>query len=238
MNSLITANLFGFWTQVGQLAELLVETENYRAIATKHADWPNRIFNFNHTPDATEEIRRLHRAGKLPGRVTIEASGHFTGQAGFERVLVQKNMALDLTAVPSSFIANARTKQVESPEDAVAFAETASRSFGYSVDHRVILKIARSETIRLFLYEANGNHLACGCLYFDSNNNAGLHLIGTVPEARQKGIGRRVTEHLIAETQKANKKFCVLNASAMGEPIYRKLGFQVYGEIETYKILL
>jgi len=29
----------------------------------------------------------------------------------------------------------------------------------------------------------------------------------------------------------------VLNASKMGEPIYKKLGFQSYGSLETYRIL-
>jgi len=34
-----------------------------------------------------------------------------------------------------------------------------------------------------------------------------------------------------------NSKYCVLNASKMGEQIYKKLGFTVFGTLENYTIL-
>ena len=37
---------------------------------------------------------------------------------------------------------------------------------------------------------------------------------------------------------KANKnELCVLHASTMGENIYKRLGFNSFGELETYRIL-
>ncbi|BDD05595.1 GNAT family N-acetyltransferase [Aureibacter tunicatorum] len=71
----------------------------------------------------------------------------------------------------------------------------------------------------------------------DSNDNAELHMIGTVPEGRGKGIGKSMTEYLLLEAKANNAKSCVLHASAMGARIYTKLGFQAYGELETYRIL-
>ncbi len=46
-----------------------------------------------------------------------------------------------------------------------------------------------------------------------------------------------ITEHLLMEAKENRTKICVLHASKMGDPIYTKLGFQKYGEIETYRIL-
>jgi ribosomal protein S18 acetylase RimI-like enzyme len=147
-------------------------------------------------------------------------------------------MALDLELFSNPVNKNPNIKQVTSEDNAKTFAETASKSFGYKVDHQVINEITKnSKNIRLFIYQENNESLGCGIVFFDSNNNAGLHMIGTLPEGRGKGIGKNMTEHLLMEAKDNNAKKCVLHASKMGEPIYIKLGFQKYGEIETYKIL-
>ncbi len=102
----------------------------------------------------------------------------------------------------------------------------------------MIYKIVNdSKSIRLFIYQEKSECLGCGIVFFDSNNNAGLHMIGTLPAGRGKGIGKSMTERLLIEAIENNINFCVLHASLMGESIYRKLGFESYKEIETYKIL-
>ena len=62
-------------------------------------------------------------------------------------------------------------------------------------------------------------------------------MIGTLPKGRGKGIGKSMTERLLIQAKENNANHCVLHASLMGESIYKKLGFEPYGEIETYKIL-
>ena len=52
-----------------------------------------------------------------------------------------------------------------------------------------------------------------------------------------KGIGKAITEKLIYEAVVHNKQNCVLHASLMGEPIYSKLGFKHFGELETFRII-
>lgn len=54
---------------------------------------------------------------------------------------------------------------------------------------------------------------------------------------RGKGIGKSITEKLIGEAFINNAKYCVLNASKMGEQIYMKLGFSAFGIIENYTII-
>ena len=43
---------------------------------------------------------------------------------------------------------------------------------------------------------------------------------------RQKGIGRAITEYLIAYSKERGKKSILLTASAMGLPVYKALGFE------------
>lgn len=64
----------------------------------------------------------------------------------------------------------------------------------------------------------------------------GSQMIGTDPKARGKGIGKRITERLIAEARSNHAPYCVLNASKMGLPLFEKLGFTEFGMLETYLI--
>jgi GNAT superfamily N-acetyltransferase len=47
----------------------------------------------------------------------------------------------------------------------------------------------------------------------------------TAPELRSRGIGRRMMEALIAEARRRGLFRLFLNATKMGEPLYRSLGF-------------
>lgn len=109
---------------------------------------------------------------------------------------------------PNKLSATPNIKRVETEKDSIDFAKTASDSFGYEVDFNVVYKIINgSETIRLFIHEEKGECLGCGIVFFDSNNNAGLHMIGTLPNGRGKGIVKRMTERLLIEAKKDNMNF-------------------------------
>ncbi|MFY7827773.1 MAG: GNAT family N-acetyltransferase [Flectobacillus sp.] len=48
-----------------------------------------------------------------------------------------------------------------------------------------------SPQVKAFLFIKNGVALGCGTLFVDSHHVAGLHTIGTLPEGRNKGIGKK-----------------------------------------------
>ena len=87
------------------------------------------------------------------------------------------------------------------------------------------------------IYKEKKESYGCGIVFFDKNNVAGFHMIGTIPKGRGKGIGKSITKKLIGEALVNNSKYCVLNASKMGEQIYKKLGFTIFGTLENYTIL-
>ena len=238
MNNQIINNLYEFWRHIGRLTNNLIETESYSTVAMDDSDWPNRIFDLKNDNDTLKVIQKLSQKEKLPERITIAKPMDLRSFPGFEFMSMQKNMAIDLKLISSNISTNPNIKRVETQKDSINFAKTASESFKYKVDHNVVYKIINgSEKIRLFVYQENREWLGCGIVFFDSHNNAGLHMIGTLPIGRGHGIGKSMTEKLLMEAKENNMSFCVLHASLMGEPIYRKLGFEPYGEIETYKIL-
>ena len=57
-------------------------------------------------------------------------------------------------------------------------------------------------------------------VFFNSNNNAGLHMMGVLPNGRGKGIGKSMTERLLIEAKENNMDYCVLHTSLMGKSIY------------------
>ncbi|PXY02407.1 hypothetical protein DF185_07090 [Marinifilum breve] len=238
MNEQIINNLYELWEQIGIMTNKIFKAEDYTSISMGDSDWPNRIFNFKSDSETVTKILHLSKEDKAPEIITIRKPNELSGNPNLEFVMVQKNMALDLNLVSKDISSNSNIKQVRTEKDSVNFAETASKSFGYKIDSQVIYKIVKnSENIRLFIFQENNESLGCGIVFFDSNNNAGLHMIGTLPKGRGKGIGKKMTEYLLIEAKENKSKFCVLHASKMGEPIYTKLGFQKYGEIETYRIL-
>jgi ribosomal protein S18 acetylase RimI-like enzyme len=70
-----------------------------------------------------------------------------------------------------------------------------------------------------------GDALGSGLLVL-SHGIGGLYLIATVPEARRRGIGAAVTRALSDHAFAAGARFVTLQASGMGEAIYRRLGFE------------
>lgn len=238
MNDQIINNLYEFWKHIGNLNNKLIETGNYCAVSMDNSDWPNRVFDIQNDFDIIEEIQILSKENKLPEIITLTKPNKLNSNSDYEFVFGQKNMTLDLNKISITVSDKPNIKRVKTENDSVDFAETASESFGYRVDHKVILNLVNnSNAARLFIYQEGKECLGCGIVFFDSHNNAGLHMIGTLPKGRGKGIGKSMTEKLLKEAKENNMNHCVLHASLMGESIYKKLGFEPYGEIETYKIL-
>ncbi len=55
---------------------------------------------------------------------------------------------------------------------------------------------------------------------------ATIHNVLTYPQYRRKGYATEVMKLLIAEAKRQNVSFIELSASAMGKPVYEKLGFR------------
>lgn len=238
MNEEIINNLFEFWTYIGNKTKKLTESEGYKAVSMTLSDWPNRIFSVPDRPEILTKVMRLSQQGLLPDIITVKKPNSLENSANYQLIFGQKNMALDIKGMENSIGKNGNIHQVESTDDATDFAKTASAAFGYRVDADVVYLISEeSSKIKMFNYTQNNVCIGCGIVFFDTNNNAGLHMIGTIPKERGLGLGKSMTEKLLSEAIMKGMDYCVLHASLMGETIYRRLGFIPFGEIETYRII-
>ncbi len=80
----------------------------------------------------------------------------------------------------------------------------------------------------------NGTPVATSILVLDSGL-AGIYAVATCPEARRRGIGKLMTVIPLLEARRAGYRVGVLQASDMGYPIYRAIGFT---DIYRYRIYL
>jgi GNAT superfamily N-acetyltransferase len=64
---------------------------------------------------------------------------------------------------------------------------------------------------------------------------AGIYDVLTVPQARGQGIGAAITHAPLLAARARGYRIGVLEASPMGEPIYRRLGFEEYCRFTLYE---
>ena len=64
---------------------------------------------------------------------------------------------------------------------------------------------------------------------------AGLYNIATRAEFRGRGIGSMLTWRPLSDARNAGCDLAVLQASPDGVPIYRRLGFEPFGQVVEYK---
>jgi GNAT superfamily N-acetyltransferase len=63
---------------------------------------------------------------------------------------------------------------------------------------------------------------------------AGVYWVGTTPEARGKGLAAACTALVTNLAFEKGAKAVTLQATHMGEPVYRRLGYHAYGEVTRW----
>jgi GNAT superfamily N-acetyltransferase len=88
----------------------------------------------------------------------------------------------------------------------------------------------------LYLYAARTDGLAAACVgtVYD-RGDCGVFLVATRPEARGLGLAGDLMTVALNEARSAGCKTASLQSTAMGKPIYLRLGFRDFGSIQMWE---
>lgn len=190
------------------------------------SDWPTRLFAGPFLPE--ECIVPVWQAG-AHSRLQEQA----LQAQGFHLSFAQQAMVLELNG--RSEQRNDRDIAIINTEDDIAiWSAIASQAFGYQIDPDVILRGSQKPNLQLLLgYDQQ--QPAVTALLYQSEGVLGVHQLGVAPEFRGRGLANKMMAALLNSQMARDSEWMVLQASAAGEPMYRKLGFQRQFLIRNYQ---
>lgn len=89
--------------------------------------------------------------------------------------------------------------------------------------------------MRLFVAYADGEPAAVSELFL-GGGVAGVHMVGTAERFRRRGLGMALTWKALDEGRRRDMRVGALQASAQGQPLYEKLGFEPCGRFVEYAV--
>jgi ribosomal protein S18 acetylase RimI-like enzyme len=127
--------------------------------------------------------------------------------------------------------------RVTTAGDAAAFADVQGRAYAtYGMPPDVTplalgrLDVVHAPHIVTFLARMDGMP-AAGAMVIVTHGVAGIYWVGTTPEARGRGLAELVTRAAGNAGFDLGARLAALQASVMGEPVYRRMG---YVEVTRY----
>lgn len=151
----------------------------------------------------------------------------------FTCLFKQTAMALDLNNYEPVTQHKLNVTRVQSVKDCQIWTDIAALSFGYSIDSAVIKNIVDIDELQLVMAFYDGTPVATGMLCH-TREVIGIHQVGVLPTYRSKGIARQLMHYLLNDCKASGRHYATLQASNLGETLYRDLGFVDQFEITNY----
>ena len=206
--------------------------------------WLDAIFYADLVPAEAEqrvkEIIEKIKLGAAPVRWTLGpvsrplGLGELLLKHGFARHETRAAMAVEINKkgyvpVPGLEIEVVKNKEVMGLWNAVI----SEGLFKRPMKPAIFANVLNEKNVRFYLGRYNGIPAAT-TMSFLSSGVAGLYCVATLPEFRGRGIGRALTENALLEAKAAGYSTAVLQASQMGEKVYKKIGFEEVCKFEIF----
>jgi GNAT superfamily N-acetyltransferase len=147
-------------------------------------------------------------------------------------------MARDLTTLPptGAVLPGVSIDEVRDAAMLADWSRVGSRGSGLPDDALdVFAELGHGEgtPIRHFVAYREGEAVATSTLYMGAGV-AGIYCVAVVPEARRQGFGAAITLAALVCGRELGCRIATLQASPMGAPVYRRLGFEEHGSFSMY----
>jgi GNAT superfamily N-acetyltransferase len=150
------------------------------------------------------------------------------------------NMAVDMMSVPEDLPlpTGLEIVRVEDKETLQEWIHVASLGFGVAEEFEEVwydffVEAVFEQPFWTYLALLNGRPVGTSQLFL-SAGVAGIYNVTCVPEARGQGIGAAITQAPLLDARAIGYRVGILQASKLGYPVYRRLGFQDFGKMSVY----
>ncbi len=221
-------NLTKFWESLDYTNQKTSSSGQIKK--TRH--WPDRLwYDFGYTPNEEDlsTLSLLLEEDDTGIKFPVWDNGFelisLLEQFGFEKMYQQTAMVLPMKKAPlvNSCILDLQT--ITTNKEAEVWTAIASKSFGYPIDDAIIKAAINTPSLK-FIQAYNQDNSPVGTvLLVDEPELTGIHMMGVSPDYRRQNIAREIMHYIINNSLKSDKKYLTLQASPMGRPLYKSLGF-------------
>jgi ribosomal protein S18 acetylase RimI-like enzyme len=170
------------------------------------------------------------RSGRTPTVEGVVRRLGFTNEDAIHGMVARRD---ELVVVPSPQVEIERVSDRDRLEVAAAVATAGFEAPPGALDPLYTSRIAAMPGLSIYLAEVDGRPVSTAVSWV-GNGGVGIYSVATPPEYRDRGYGRAVTQVAVTDGFAAGADLAWLQASEMGEPVYRAMGFR---QVETYLIL-
>jgi GNAT superfamily N-acetyltransferase len=195
-----------------------------------------------------EEVRQHFAAHQVPFMWSVgpfsrpSALGSHLESHGLRRVEELPGMALDLTALSEDipFPSELAIERVSNAEVLREFVEVMRVGFEmpeFTVDALLegfsAVGLAEESPWRNYAGRLDGEVVTTASLAIGSGV-AGIYNVATLPKVRRRGFGAAMTLAALREARELGYRIGILQSSAVGLGVYRRLGFEQYTNYSVY----
>lgn len=223
-------NLTAYWANTSKYYDMYFAGESFSYSINPDALWPNRAWLHQPlNPTLLQEVKT--KIQSLPQPMVVpyvhqpndKAEDVFAAH-GFRVLFEQIGMSLKLGNDYTHHTNNINLKPVTQIQEATLLSELFEQAFGYHIPPQLIAN--HPSGAQIFIAYNLANEPVGTAMLYRTQNIAGVHMIGVVPNMRRQGYAEAIM-HAILELATAQQlEYATLQASAMGKGLYLKLGFE------------
>jgi GNAT superfamily N-acetyltransferase len=152
-------------------------------------------------------------------------------EAGYALDAEAPAMSLDLARLPTDDDPLDDWTDEPDPEDVAQIVE---RSYG--LPDGAVSSALEGWLVRATAYVARLDGRPATCLtVVREGPDAGVFMVGTIPEARGRGLARRLLLQALHDARAAGSTVSTLQSSLLGYPVYRRLGYVELGRLGMWE---
>jgi ribosomal protein S18 acetylase RimI-like enzyme len=230
-------NLTSLWEIAGRQHQAFKVHDTFKSVVIPNSQWPSRIWSCSMSSAFDiKSISAFKTSNPTPTTLSV-FKRHQDEKAiclkEFEKTSEQIGMHLKLTSsFPNSHLG---LEHVNEQTDAELWSHLFESSFGYSIPTQVVMGLVAHADF--FILISDRKPIGTALLYSSNGEVMGIHSLGIIPEFRRRGFAEQAMHKLLNAAYLRKFKYAVLQASAAGLGIYKKLGFSSDFTIENYRFI-